>query len=148
MNQKAQDILRFISVWTAALLLIFGTLYLFRQTDDVNIPFINDPKVLGNWVSVEFVENVVDFSGPTGEIEDTLYLRTLDFRENGEADLNNLKGYLWSKGCIVNPYEQTTSQYMIKEINGRDYLFYEWKSGDYRFGYAKPQYYVFERKDN
>lgn len=30
-------------------------------------------------------------------------------------------------------------------IGGRDYLFMEWKSGDYLYGGAEPGYYVFAR---
>ena len=34
----------------------------------------------------------------------------------------------------------------IRRLNGEEYLFYEWKSGDYQYGGRQPIYYVLKRK--
>ena len=41
--------------------------------------------------------------------------------------------------------DDTASKYIIKEIDGSAYMFYEWKSGDYTIRYMKPFYYVLKK---
>lgn len=41
--------------------------------------------------------------------------------------------------------DKTASQYTIKKINGCNYMFYEWKSGDYTLRGMKPYYYVLKQ---
>ncbi len=42
--------------------------------------------------------------------------------------------------------DKTASRYELKKIKGRDYMFLEWKSGDYVLRGAKPFYYVLRKK--
>jgi hypothetical protein len=37
------------------------------------------------------------------------------------------------------------SKYVIKDIDGQTYMFYQWKSGDYTYRYKKPSYYVLKK---
>lgn len=39
----------------------------------------------------------------------------------------------------------TKSKYQIETINEVEYLFMEWKSGDYTYGGKVPSYYVFKK---
>ena len=48
----------------------------------------------------------------------------------------------WTKGLVLSKEGQTASAYTIKTLGGKNYLFYEWKSGDYVFGHMQPRYYV------
>jgi bla regulator protein BlaR1 len=41
---------------------------------------------------------------------------------------------------------KTASHYTIKKIKGSEYLFMEWKSGDYTIRGMKPAYYVMRRE--
>ncbi len=41
---------------------------------------------------------------------------------------------------------KTASKYIIKEIDGGKYMFFEWKSGDYTIRGMKPYYYVLKKK--
>jgi hypothetical protein len=54
----------------------------------------------------------------------------------------------WTSGVVIDKALVTASEYVIKEIGGKEYLFVEWKSGDYIYGGRKPCYYVFERDVN
>jgi bla regulator protein BlaR1 len=44
--------------------------------------------------------------------------------------------------------DHTASKYTIKDIGGTDYMFFEWKSGDYILGHRAPQYYVLKKADS
>jgi bla regulator protein BlaR1 len=54
----------------------------------------------------------------------------------------------WTKGMIINSNEKTASKYEIMNIKGSDYMFCEWKSGDYVLGGMQPQLYVLKKADN
>ncbi|MBR2025420.1 MAG: peptidase M56, partial [Clostridia bacterium] len=55
--------------------------------------------------------------------------------------------FKWTRGCIMDILESTVSKYFIKQFKGEDYLFIEWKSGDYKFGGRVNCYYVFKRDE-
>lgn len=55
---------------------------------------------------------------------------------------------IWTKGKIINGNEKTASEYDVRDINGKTYLFMQWKSGDYIFGESVPYYYVLEKVDS
>lgn len=114
-----------------------------RTTDKIDYPFVDDPAVLGNWVSVDFVETPEAFrphqkAWKGGE----LFLRGLDFRPGGRTTA----GWTWTRGLLLHAKDQTASQYRIQEIDGRSFLFFEWKSGDYTLRGQKPHWYVLTRK--
>ena len=51
----------------------------------------------------------------------------------------------WTKGFVLDCKKSTASQYTFKSIDNIEYLFVEWKMGNYVYGGAKPGYYVFTR---
>jgi hypothetical protein len=51
----------------------------------------------------------------------------------------------WTKGYVLHKWNHTACAYEIRTIGSRDYLFMEWKSGDYIYGGMEPKYYVFTR---
>ena len=51
------------------------------------------------------------------------------------------------KGHILHQGDKTNSAYEIKKRGGKEYMFFEWKSGDYIFRGQKPAYYVLEKED-
>ena len=51
--------------------------------------------------------------------------------------------HTWTKGLVLD--DDTASKYIIREIDGSSYMFYEWKSGDYTIRYMKPSYYVLKK---
>ncbi len=99
-----------------------------------------DTSVLGEWKVCSLVQKVEAFEpldpGPVIPYED-LYWRTAVFLEGGGMEnsfLNREDGSL-----------STDSRYVIQEIDHVQYLFVQWKSGDYSFGGNEPYWYVFRR---
>lgn len=113
------------------------------RTDDVNLPFKNDKKVLGKWRAVDFVFQPEDFSPEQKYWRGDLYLKTLTFLPKGKTPMS--PAITWTKGFVLHRGDKTSSAYEIKKINGKEYLFFEWKSGDYLFRGKKPACYVLER---
>ncbi len=111
--------------------------------DDTNLPFVNDPGVLGQWKSVDFVKRPDDFVPGKRATQIELYLDTLTFRENGQ--MKHYPVISWTKGFVLHQNDKTASAYTIKEINGKKYMFFEWKSGDYVFRGMRPHFYVLEK---
>lgn len=121
--------------------------------DNINIPFTNDENVIGKWEFADFVSTIDEFNPiiPTHLIEP--YLTFLEFLPLGEMRMGINLGELdktsftWTNGYIINSIEQTCSSYIIKEINGQLYLFFEWKSGDYVYNGLNPKYYILRKAD-
>lgn len=112
------------------------------KTDNIDLPFVDDPQVIGEWKSVDFVADIADFNPDQPNWTGELYLKGLTFREKGRT----AKPWLtWTKGLVMHHGDKTASRYEIKEIKGQSYLFFEWKSGDVTISGMKPHYYVFKQ---
>jgi bla regulator protein blaR1 len=122
-----------------------------RTVDKTDYPFVNDPEVIGRWESVDFVSEIEEFKADEKQwIGGDLFLKEMIFEDNGRATLKNDKvpqGYsrTWTKGLVLNEEDKTASRYIIREIDGSTYMFYEWKSGEYTFRGMKPKYYVLKK---
>ena len=114
------------------------------RVDKIDYTFINDPEVIGKWESVDFVEKIDNFSLDKKSWNGDLYLTNLTFEENGK---NEDKNITWTKDLVINAKDKTASKYIIKEINGSKYMFFEWKNGDYIERGATPWYYVLKQVD-
>ena len=116
-----------------------------RLVDDFsNLSFVNDPAVLGEWISVDFVKEPADFKPGARSFTGGLYLEKLVFKADGKTDM---PWFGWTKGVVMHlGGDHTASRYTIKEINGAQYMFFEWKSGDYIIRHQKPEYYVLKKK--
>lgn len=117
------------------------------RRDNVDLPFILDKKVLGMWESIGFVDNIDDFIEPVLSQND-LWLKSICFCEDGSA----VRVYsdeswsdLWTNGVLLDKTKSTASAYEIRAINGTEYLFMQWKMGNYVYGGMTPSYYVFTR---
>lgn len=121
----------------------------FKVTEDINIPFVIDENVLGKWKSVGYVEFIEDFS-INENFDEYLWLKTIEFKENGVAirkyfnDDTNWNDK-WTKGLLLDQVKEVASKYIIKKINNEDYMFMEWKMGNYIYDKQKPWFYVFKR---
>lgn len=118
--------------------------------DKIDLPFVNDPGVIGNWTSVDFVETPEKFSAGRRAWQGDLFLKELVFLPDGKSP----NGWLtWTKGAVLHHGDKTASRYEIRKIGGAEYMFFEWKSGDYTIRHRPPQYYVLKktsvvRRDN
>jgi hypothetical protein len=111
-----------------------------RLVDKVDYPFVNDPKVVGGWKSVDFVREIYQFNPAKKHWRGTLWLNHIIFEEGGTMPRS---GQTWTKGLVLS--DDTASKYIIKKIDGSAYMFYEWKSGDYTIRHMKPAYYVLKK---
>ncbi len=122
--------------------------YVLKKTaeirrDDINLPFRNDPSVIGTWESVDFVESPEKFEPASRAWNGDLYLKELVFLPGGKG---GKPWWTWTKGVVMHSGDRTASRYEIKKLKGRTYMFFEWKSGDYVFRGAAPFYYVLKKK--
>ena len=111
-----------------------------RIVDKVDYPFVNDPKVIGGWKSVDFVREIYQFNPAKKSWKGEIWLNHIIFEEGGTILRS---GQTWTKGLVLS--DDTASKYIIKEIDGSAYMFYEWKSGDYTIRHRKPAYYVLKK---
>jgi bla regulator protein BlaR1 len=125
-----------------------------RIRDKIDYPFVDDPAVLGVWTSVDFVEDVDDFDPAQPRWQGELYLQKLDFLANGGTQVqvagdSELRPgpWKWTNNLVMHGGDHTAAEYLIESIDGVDYLFLEWKSGDYTIRHMKPGYYVLRRAD-
>jgi hypothetical protein len=52
-----------------------------------------------------------------------------------------------TKGLVLSSSLKTASRYILKELDGSTYMFFEWKSGDYTLRGMKPKYYVLKKAE-
>lgn len=112
-------------------------------TDNIDLPFVDDPQVIGQWESVDFVADPADFNPQQTSWKGKLYLSGLSFVEGGKTAQ---PWWTWTKGLVLHKGDKTASRYEVREINGAPYLFFEWKSGDVTISGMKPHYYVLRKK--
>lgn len=142
-----------VIIITLLALCTVGYAGLSRLTDNVDLPFVEDPQVIGKWEAVDYVDKINDFDPGSKSYKEELFLTNLVFIQSGKMLDSFEKGNLyyssskWTNGVIINSEIQIASKYEIKEIDGSKYLFMEWKSGDYIFRFMKPKYYVFKQVD-
>ena len=113
-----------------------------RIVDNIDLPFVNDPAVIGKWTSVDFVKEPSLFTVGAKNFKGDLYLKELTFLPDGKTAKS---WWTWTKGVVMHSGDKTASAYEIKEISGRKYMFFEWKSGDYTILHQKPKYYVLKK---
>ena len=113
-----------------------------RIVDKINWPFVDDPDVIGTWKSVDFVREIEEFDPQQKRWNGDLYLKKMAFLEGGKT---YRPWWTWTKALIFHSGDRTASKYVIKEIGGATYMFFEWKSGDYTIRHMKPHYYVLRK---
>ncbi len=124
-----------------------------RRSDNIDYPFINDLEVLGVWKARDVYFTTPDDFDPKHQNcpLERLYYKQIEFKEGGVYVSTTKQGTnsgvsVWTKGLILNKREKTASAYFIKEINGKEYLFKEWKNGDYIFGHGRAYWQIFTRE--
>ncbi len=124
------------------------------RKDNIEMPFVNDERVLGKWTAHSFLgylNHKNDFCTQPEPIED-LYFKELEFLENGsarcvyeDAIFEGDDTVVWTKSYLLRKWNWSACEYEIRSVEGTDYLIIEWKSGDWRYGGYDTNYYVFVR---
>lgn len=115
--------------------------------DNIDLPFIMDENVLGLWKSVDFVYSIGDFNVNSPKTS-TLWLKSICFNNDGTAarEYSDETWHgSWTNGILIDKKKATASAYEIRLFDDKEYLFLEWKMGNYVYGGTQPEYYVFER---
>lgn len=121
------------------------------KKDVIDLPFADDRAVIGRWEVRDFCQRIEEFD-PAKRRRERLFCKSIEFKEQGEVisilgDKTICGDHMqtWTKGYILEKYNHTACAYKICVLQGQEYLFVEWKSGDYVYGGCDPQYYVFKR---
>ncbi|MCL2815810.1 MAG: S8 family serine peptidase [Oscillospiraceae bacterium] len=119
-----------------------------------NYVFIPDEDAIGLWNVVGYVENIEDFddkNNPNYAYKDW-YWQSIEFFNDGTIEVTfKTEGYensfflLWTKGYTLFTHSEVVCAYTTKTMNSSEYMFIEWKSGDYAIRGEKPSYYVFKK---
>lgn len=120
-----------------------------RIKDNVDIPFAQDERILGEWKVCDICNSISNFVPEKKAWKGSLFWQTAEFFANGKVSVlyeNRTPLSLdWTKGIVLDKRWEVAQHYEIKNIGGKNYLFVEWKSGDYMWGGKAPLYYVFQR---
>lgn len=124
-----------------------------KMVDRIDLPFVEDRSVCGEWIAVGFVREIAEFD-PVAPCKFELYTLGYRFLPQGQC-IKILKGknkpyeypLKYTKGAVLNEENITAEAYEIRPIGGREFLFVQHKSGDYVYGGMEPYRYVFIRKE-
>ena len=112
--------------------------------DKVDYPFVNDPKVIGGWKSVDIVRDIDDFNPAKKISSGEFTVNHLIFEEGGKIARSVFPNLLtWTKGLVLS--DETASKYIIREIDGSAYMFFGWKTANYTERQMRPDYYVMKK---
>ena len=121
------------------------------KKDDINKPFIDDPRVIGKWKTFDFIYTKEEFS-VEGSSKKPTFFSEIEFFEGGSCTsiygkdiISGDDAQVWTKGYVLRKWNSTACEYEIRTVDGKDYLIIEWKSGDYLWGGFPTDYYVFVR---
>lgn len=115
-----------------------------RLVDDISYPFETDDQLIGSWKSVDFVHSIDSFDADSKSFKGELYLKEMKFYSNG----NTSGPWTWTSGLILHSGDSTASRYLIRKIDNKEYLFMEWKSGDYTIRFQDPRFYVLVKESS
>lgn len=127
---------------------------IISRKDNVDIPYVRDERVLGDWKAVDFIRSKEDFSPSESHLSpDSLFFKHMHFGEDGEITslygseiISGKTKQSWTKGYVLRYWNHTACAYEIVTVENVDYMIIEWKSGDYRWGGRDTDYYVFVKE--
>lgn len=111
------------------------------RTDDIDVPFVDDPRIVGTWKAVDFVRTISRFAPGRRRWTGEMALERLTFERGGRTAHSWLT---WAKGLLLHRGDRTASHHTIRKLGGRTLLFFEWKCGDVTICGRRPAYYVLE----
>lgn len=121
------------------------------RKDDVDLPFVSDDRLIGRWKAHSFLIHKEQFPLPAEPL-DSFYWKSVEFLPGGNLISDYADWHIegdelqrWTKGFILRKWNSSACACELRELDGRDYLIVEWKSGDYRWGGFDTNYYVFTR---
>ena len=124
------------------------------RKDNIDMPFVDDPSVIGKWKTWGFCRTKEDFSTEP-EPEEYQYWKSVEFFPGGSVTsvyedevIEGDDRQTWTKNYLLRKFNWSACEYEIRNVDGDDYMIIEWKSGDYRWGGFDTNYYIFKRDKN
>lgn len=107
---------------------------------DNEYKFVSDPNVIGKWTAVDYVYDIENWVYDSSKATDGLWVKSAEFSSDGkymcyvEDNLQCLE-WKWTYGQALIPYggwdKCCICGYYLYNIDGEEFLFVEWKNGDY-----------------
>jgi tRNA A-37 threonylcarbamoyl transferase component Bud32 len=114
-------------------------LWCCRIVDDIHLSFVDDPRAIGRWTTVDFVNVPEQFTPDSRSWRHEFFFKEIALLPGGKTTRPN---HDWTKGLLLNKEDRTAESYSIREIGGTNYLFMQWKSGEYTLLHKEPSFYV------
>lgn len=121
----------------------------FAFRDRVDLPFVPDSRVLGEWNTVDIIRSAEEFDPAHPNMRPPFFVQKISFYDRGLCIKKYPKGghhYLYTNGLVMDRELEMAESYRIVEKNGKEYLILEHKSGDYLYLGKVFCYYVFEKE--
>ena len=120
-------------------------------SESMDYVFEMDKEVIGKWEQIDYVIYPEDFNSKDTTKKSYVPTGTHNFYEDGSVTSYGENGqklgtgeHVWTKGYITNMGAVNTfSAYEIQKLDGKTFMFVQWKNGDYITRGARPLYYVF-----
>ena len=117
--------------------------------DELPTGFEPDERVVGEWTACDFVADISGFDPENPRRREQLFWQKAEFLPDGRF----IRGFSdgrsfaadYTRGVIRNERKRLAEAYRLETIGGAEYLFCQWKSGDYVWGGREPCWYVFRR---
>ncbi len=146
-----------------------GRCYVYRQLDNkpytleetyvaqdkVDLPYVMDEALIGTWHTCDLVSSMEDFSPKTPRTsQNDWWITKMQITPQGlcirmfhgqNGDYVRLDSY--TKGVILDKENKFANRYWVKEIDGKQYLLVEHKSGDYLYSGRVSCYYAFQKEE-
>ncbi len=125
-----------------------------RVRDEMTTDYDEDETVLGKWQVCDFIRTPELFRH--GEYnadfpKEKLFFKKVSFEKGGKCQVQYGEEIMsspwvdWSRGYVREQGHSLMQKYERRIIEGTEYLFVEFKSGDYYYNHQKPWWYVFTR---
>ncbi len=132
--------------------------------DEVVLPAINDPAIVGEWVTVGYTDDPESFTmRDVSRDRSSFWIIGVAFNERNVCLRRYAQGgriseliYVYTRyedtsrsvrGAVLTRSNHIAEGYLLREVEGETLLFIQHKSGDYIYGGREPHWYVFRRAD-
>ena len=115
--------------------------YLMRSSRPV-MAHVESGSPLGSWKSIDFVEKTEQFKPSSMHFQGALHLKGLTFLDGGKTSES---WWTWKNDKLIHHGDKSAAQFSIRLIDGTQYMFLEWLSGDVLEKGMPPKYYVLKR---
>jgi bla regulator protein blaR1 len=99
-------------------------------------------NVEGKWISVDFVEKISDFDPNVKSWTGRMFIDVIEYDENG---VNAKYGVTLKKGSVYTKSGKNVGDYVVKIIEGKEYLIQVWQTPYENGKTQNPMYCVLKR---